>query len=424
MAGGVRRGEPPRARQAGGIGHGPANRARPWQALLKPAGSDCNLACAYCFYRRVGPELYPGQAHRMSPEIMRAAVGQLLALRQAETIFSWQGGEPTLMGLGFFEQVIAAQQELGRSGQVVGNALQTNGLLLDHDWGRFLARHRFVVGLSLDGPRELHDANRRDHAGQGTFDRVMAAVELLRGHNVTFNILAVVNRLTQERAPEIYRFFRAQGLGNLQFIPCLDMDPAQGRPTDYSVSPEGLARFWRDLWHTWAADGYPGLSERNLDAVLSCHLSGQPGLCTWDSSCQGYLVIEHNGDAYPCDFFVTPEWRLGNVTEKPLRQLAASPLMRAFLQGKARLAPQCQGGCDWSGWCHGGCLKDRLPHQGRQPGKSLLCPAYQELFRESFEKMEDWAGRLLRPEASAPGRNAPCPCGSGKKYKRCCLNRP
>lgn len=185
-----------------------------------------------------------------------------------------------------------------------------------------------------------------------------------------------------------------------------------------------LALFWRELWRAWAADGFPALSERTLDAVLSCHMSGQPGLCTLGPSCRGYLVIEHNGDAYPCDFFVTPQWRLGNIMDQPLPQLAASPLMHRFLQGKARLDPQCLDACQWSGWCHGGCLKDRLPHQGAQPGKSLLCPAYEGLFAESYPKMYQWTVGLEPYLPPPAGRNAPCPCGSGKKYKRCCGRGP
>ena len=397
----------------------------PFQLLLKPAAGDCNLACGYCFYRGVTPELYPeARRPRMELATMRAVVADLLSYRFPETVFCWQGGEPTLMGLDFFEAAAAAEMEHGRPGQVVGNALQTNGVLIDRDWARFLARCQVVVGLSLDGPRELHDHYRRNLAGAGSFERVLAAVELVREYGVAFNILAVVNRLTQERPDDILRFFRSRGFEYVQFIPCLERDPQTGAITEFSATPDGLGRFYRRVLAEYPGPHGPTFSERTLDALLNLQLGRPSGLCTLDRECGRYLVIEHNGDVYPCDFFVRQGYCLGNVRDRRLASFLDDPRRRRFAAGKARLATEC-GGCRWLPLCHGGCQKDRLPDQDAAPGRTHFCAAYRELFAAGAEPMDRLA-RLLPNTAPAlhpaapPGRNDPCPCGSGKKFKRCC----
>ncbi len=403
---------------------------KPFQLLVKPAAGDCNLACEYCFYRETTPEIYPEQSrHRMSHEVMERMVTDLLSYRFPETIFCWQGGEPTLMGLDFFEDVVATQIKHGRGGQTVGNALQTNGILINEDWAKFLARYKVVVGLSLDGPRELHDRYRINRGGEGTFERVLAAAEVMRRQGVAFNILCVVNRVNQERAREVYRFFRAHGFDYVQFIPALETDPATGAVTEFSATPEGLGRFFREAFDEYRRDGYPHVSERNFDAVMNLHLSCAPGMCTFDERCGEYLVVEHNGDVYPCDFFVREQWRLGNVMEQPLAEFFSHPLMKKFSKAKGLRSAEC-GECERLAWCHGGCLKDRLPHQAQGKGKTWFCQSYQELFASSYDEVERWVSEIRERESAGGnpvtptnrkvGRNEPCPCASGKKFKKCC----
>jgi uncharacterized protein len=406
---------------------------KPFQLLVKPAAGDCNLACDYCFYRETTPHLYPAEPrHRMSVEIMDAVVKDLLSHRFPETIFCWQGGEPTLMGLDFFEAVIEAQMRHGKGGQVVGNAFQTNGILVNDDWARFFARYQVVVGLSLDGPREVHDHYRKNAGGAGTFERVMAAAETLRRHAVSFNILCVVNRMNQERGREVYRFLRAHGFDYLQFIPCLETGP-DGGIMPFSATPAGLGRFYREVFDCYRKDGFSRVSERTFDAVLSLHLTGRPNVCTLGERCGEYLVVEYNGDVYPCDFFVDREWRLGNVMDKKLADFFSHPLMKTFAARKGEVAAECRE-CGREPWCHGGCLKDRLPGRASGPGRTHFCESYRALFDATDRDMKQWAEEIGAQQAAgpveasraeagparAPGRNDPCPCGSGKKFKKCC----
>lgn len=400
---------------------------KPFQLLIKPASGDCNLACGYCFYRDT-VSLYPDARLRMSGERAEALIREMLRYRFPETVFSWQGGEPTLMGLDFFSHVAECQIRHGRPGQVVGNALQTNGLLLNREWVRFLARYRFLVGLSLDGPREVHDRYRRSPGGEGSFDRVMAAAELLAAEGAAFNILSVVSRAAQDRATEIYRFFRSQGFDHLHFIPCLETDPATGRIASFSATPDGLTRFFGELSGLRRAEGRTAAAERNMDAFLRLRREGRAGLCTLDGACGDYLVLEHNGDIFPCDFFVGKEWRLGNMDEGRLADFFEHPLMRRFSEARGWVPRECRA-CDLGRSCRGGCLKDRLPDRAAAPGKSHFCKAVKKLYAMTRPSPEAAVWGLdaalpaaVRSNRTAPaGRNAPCPCGSGLKYKRCCL---
>jgi uncharacterized protein len=400
----------------------------PFQVLVKPAAGDCNLGCDYCFYRRTTPELYPFEKkHRMDREVMEILVKDMLSYRFSETIFCWQGGEPTLMGLDFFEDVIETQMKHGKAGQVVGNAFQTNGILIGDAWARFLAEYKVVVGLSLDGPRSVHDNYRKSLGGAGTFERVMETAELFLRYGVAFNILCVVNGLNQDQGRTVYRFFRNQGFDYIQFIPCLETDPATGEALPFSATPDGLARFFREVFEEYERDGFPHVSERNFDALMNLHLSGKPNMCTFDGRCGGYLVVEYNGDVYPCDFFVESDWNLGNIRDKKLAEFFDHPLMKSFAKAKDDRPAECDD-CRWLKWCYGGCLKDRLPDRAGGTGRTWFCEAYRELFGTSYETMEQWCGMIKdnageggrAPSDKKAGRNDPCPCGSGRKYKKCC----
>ena len=372
---------------------------RPFSLLVKPVSANCNLRCEYCFYRRVG-RMYPGR-RRMERNVLEAMVRQLVGLGFSPTAFSWQGGEPTLAGLEFYRQAVALQARFGSPGQVVANSLQTNGVLIDDAWAEFLAEYRFLVGLSLDGPRELHDAYRK-RGGQGSFAEVMRAAEVLRRHQVEFNILSVVTPLTSLRAGELYRFFVGEGFTYLQFIPCVERTP-EGRPAPYTVGAEEYGRFLSDLFDAWLADGRRA-SVRLFDALLEQLITGESPLCVLGGRCDHYLVVEHSGDVYPCDFFVTRRWHLGNLLRTPLAHLYGSEKHTEFACMKGPLAAGCLS-CEWSQVCSGGCLKDRQFVGDPKRVASYLCPAHKEFLRHAMDELrtlaEELAPRLAARRADA-----------------------
>ena len=405
--------------------------------LVKPASGDCNLECTYCFYRcKVG--LYPDtRVHRMSPEVLEQMVVQYLAMAP-QANFCWQGGEPTLMGLDFFKTAVELMKRHGRNGQAVSNCLQTNGVLLDDAWAAFLIEYRFLLGLSLDGPREFHDRYRRTVDGRGSYDRVMAAVDLLRAHQVEFNILVVIEPHNVTEPETLYDFFVSHDLRFLQFIPCIEPDATGRHPAEFSVTPEQYATFLERLFDRWYNGGYPEVSIRDFDEWLSVYMGHPAQTCMFRATCGDYVVVEHNGDIYACDFQVEPQWRYGNIMEQPLEQIIRTPAADRFLALKPGLGDACRQ-CPWVRLCHGGCVRHRVVLGGSATQPSYFCRAYQEFFAYADSRFRQVADnmRSARPRAPVPstrptpsparppkarpiGRNSPCPCGSGRKYKHCC----
>ncbi len=410
--------------------------------LIKPVGAACNLACSYCFYRQVAKYL-PAPGAAMAPEVLEKLIADMLAGRPEVAVFGWQGGEPTLAGLDFFRRVVDIQSKKGARGQRVGNALQTNGMLIDDEWARFLADWRFLVGLSIDGPEPVHDNFRK-----GSWRRAMDAAGHLRRRGVAFNVLVVLTEQSAARGTELYRWFVSEGFTDLQFIPCVE-PAALGRPADwnpaladFTVSGPTLGRFMSETFEEWRASGYDrGVTERTFGAMLALGAGHDPGLCTFAPDCASYMLIERGGGAYPCDFFARPEWSLGSVAESSLAELAASPVRKKFA-GLKRSAREACGDCRWWGLCHGGCPKDRAA-AGAFDRPTPLCEGYKRFFEASAAWFETEGRRLAercrieesarqeelrrarvaapspRPQPAA-GRNDLCPCGSGRKFKRCC----
>lgn len=394
--------------------------------LVKPAGPDCNLACTYCFYRdKVA--LYPQEPrHRMSHEVLESMIRQYLAIAGPQASFGWQGGEPLLMGIEFFQEAIALQKQHGQPGQWVANGMQTNGVLLDDAWARFLRDNRFLVGLSLDGPAELHDAYRVNAAGHPSHERVMAAVRAMTLYSVEFNCLVVLNRDNVRQPVQLYDYFLSRGLRYLQFIPCMELDET-GQVADFSITPEQYGDFLCAVFDRWLVNGQPTAYIRLFDEMLIRYVRGEFPSCTFRESCDSYVVVEHNGDVYACDFFVTPEWYLGNLMETPLVELVQGERYRAFAARKSQVAPECRA-CPWWSLCHGGCPKYRIV--GASGARDYFCTAHRRFFAHSKATFE-WLARRFQREPGMPvaadaalpravGRNDPCPCGSGKKYKQCC----
>ncbi len=405
---------------------------RPFHVLVKPAGPGCNLACDYCFYRPK-EALYPDAPPipRMSDEVLEALVRQTLEASPTEEVpFLWQGGEPTLSGLDFFRRVVDLQQRHG-AGRRVTNHLQTNGVLLDDAWGGWLAEHDVLVGLSIDGPPELHDPHRVDRGGQATLDRVLAGLEVLERHGVRYNLLTVVHRANAERPEAVYDHLTGLGAAFLQFIPLVD-DPDPD-PVPGALEPGQLGAFLSGVFDRWVRRDVGRVFVQAFDQALAPWVGETPTLCIHQETCGQGLVVEHNGDVYCCDHFVDTDHHLGNLLEVPLEELVDGPRQRGFARAKANWAVACRS-CPWLAACGGGCPKHRTVPQAAGPPQNVLCGDYQAFHSHTAEAMRFMAGELRAgrpasgvmahlaglPVAPPPHRNDPCPCHSGRRYKRCC----
>jgi len=381
---------------------------QPFTLLIKPSGSDCNLDCKYCFYKRrpaispatCGQGLPPAQVRglnsrqRMSEQVLEKLVKDYMQLRFSPAGFAWQGGEPTLMGLDFYKKVVELQKKYGASGQEVGNCLQTNAILLNDEWCRFLHDSKFLVGISIDGPKELHDYYRLDHSGHGTFDKVMRAIEKCKEHKVEFNTLTLLNDKNVEHPDEIFDFFIENGIKYLQFIPCVETDPETFQIKDFSATPQQLGEFWCRIFDRWYEYGPKNLSIRDFDSILSYCLMGKHTICTFDKQCSQYIVVEYTGDAFCCDFFVEPKWRLGNIFETPIEKLATSIKKRAFARVKQNLCNKCLI-CRHLALCRGGCMKDRAPFDKEGFGReSYFCEAYKRFFDYTMPRFMQIAAQI------------------------------
>ncbi len=359
----------------------------------------------------------------MSIENACAMVEKTLDDGRAHNIFIWQGGEPALMGLEFFEEIARFQRSVKRNGQVVENCLQTNGLLLDDAWCGFLADEDWLVGISLDGPEKIHDRYRITPDGQGTFTRVMDTIERMRKNRVKFNILTLLTDANVREHEGVYRFFRKNSFNFLQFINCFEWDEEHTGLTGFSVNGREVGKFYERIFDLWMDDGFPHVSIRFFEDILMYHIDGRHVSCCWMENCDNYFVVEHNGDCYPCDFFVYPEWRLGNIVTDDMDSIVNSPLRSKFAAMKSEYPDECRE-CALFKFCHGDCTKFRQTPAGGYTAQSEYCESLKSLVShleprlgEIHRKVMDIrSGRV----ALTAGRNDPCPCGSGRKYKHCC----
>lgn len=366
--------------------------------LVKPAGPDCNMSCSYCFYTGKASLFPESKTHRMSLPLLETMIKQAMAQSGPQISFGWQGGEPTLMGREFFETAVEMQGRF-HSGQAVGNAIQTNGLLLDRAWAAFLARNDFLVGISIDGAKEVHDRRRRDKGGKGTWARVRDRAAMLLDHGVEVNALAVVTDLSADLAVETYGVLKDMGLVNMQFIPCVERDLENpGRPAPFSVRPAQYGKFLCELYDLWRADfkdGKATTTVRFFDAVFYSYVGLAPPDCSLLPECGNYVVVEHNGDVFPCDFFVEPQWRLGNIEDGLMIEMLNSERQTEFGAMKSRLPPACRD-CKWKRRCRGGCPKER----GLVGKNNYLSPAFKAFFKHADQDLErlarDW--KKARPQ--------------------------
>lgn len=365
---------------------------QPFTLLIKPSGSDCNIDCRYCFYKDRAPEFGHGK-QRMNDEVLDKLVRDYMRLGFDVAGFAWQGGEPTLMGVDFFRRAVDLQKKYGRAGQQISNTLQTNGVLLDDDWCRFFHESKFLLGISIDGPREFHDCYRVDRSGKGTFDTVMRGIEKCKQHQVEFSALVLLNRRNVEHPHELFDFFVANDMTYLQFIPCVETDPATGNIADFSITPQQYGDFLCNLFDVWYAYGPEKVNIREFDSLVTYYVMGKHTICTYSKQCAGFVVIEHAGDAFCCEFFVEPKWHLGNILETPLQELAGSSKKRAFARDKEKLAGTCLV-CRYLDICRGGCMKDRVRLGGDVNRQSYFCRSYKQFFDHAVPKVRQIAAAI------------------------------
>jgi serine-type anaerobic sulfatase-maturating enzyme len=413
--------------------------------MAKPSGSACNLQCDYCFFLKK-EKLYPGSDFRMTDEVHESYIRQLLEGHQVPQVtVAWQGGEPTLMGLDFFRRTVELQRKYRKPGARIENTFQTNGILLNAEWCRFFHENGFLIGLSMDGPRELHDFYRKDKGGQGTFDRVLKAGRLLQEHKVEFNILCTVNRKNADHPLKGYRFLRDElGAQYIQFIPIVERDNESGfqegnRVTDRSVRPDQWGRFLKEIFNEWVKEDVGRIFVLNFDGALAGWLGRAGTVCIFGPTCGLGMALEHNGDLYSCDHFVEPNYYLGNILKTPMIDLVASEKQRKFGNNKRDLLPRYCRECDVRSICNGECPKNRFVETpDGEPGLNYLCSGYKAFFEHADKPMRIMADLIrrgrpaegvmgileteeknLKAKFDKAGRNDPCPCGSGLKFKKC-----
>lgn len=349
--------------------------------LIKPVSGLCNLRCRYCFYDDVTTHRAKVNMGVMSEDMLELVVQEAFAAVHpgGRVSFAFQGGEPTLAGLNFFRKFISMEEKLCPSYVLIEHAIQTNGILLDEEWASFLKKNHFLVGLSLDGMKELHDLNRVDFSNNGTHSKVVRALKLLQKYNVDTNILCVITGQCARHYKEVYQTLKQSGCRYLQFIPCLDPFDSERGGMPFSLKPEAYAQFLCglfDLWYQdWKNNNY--VSIRLFDDYVHLLVGNPPGTCATIGQCGSYFVIEGNGAVYPCDFYVLDRWRMGTLGEKSLNEMRRSPAAIAF-QEENKLKPQACGGCQWMPLCNGGCKRDRWLVGGAM--KNYYCDAFQKFF--------------------------------------------
>jgi len=413
--------------------------------MAKPSGSACNLNCEYCFFLKK-ERLYAGSNFRMSDKVHEAYIKQLFEAHQVPQVtVAWQGGEPTLMGLDFYRRSVELQKKYAKPGTRIENTFQTNGILLNDDWCRFFHEHNFLIGLSMDGPKELHDTYRKDKRGHGTFDRVVRAARLLQKHKVEFNILCTVNRKNADHPLEVYRFFRDDLGGQyIQFLPIVERDNESGfqegnKVTDRSVRPEQWGHFLIEIFDEWVERDVGQTFVLNFDGALAGWVGRAATVCVFAPTCGLGMALEHNGDLYSCDHFVEPDHYLGNILKTPMIDLVASEKQCTFGMNKKESLPRYCRECNFLSVCNGECPKNRLIETpDGEPGLNYLCSGYKAFFMHADQPMRIMADLLRRGRnadevikvmkaeekggervTTKPGRNDPCFCGSGLKFKKC-----
>lgn len=381
-----------------------------FQVFAKPGGAVCNLNCEYCYY--LGKEeLYPAaRSFRMTDRTLEAyIVSHIAACRDSAIAFSWHGGEPTVLGLEYFEKIVALQQRHCPPGRHIANGIQTNGSLLDDDWCRFLSAAGFTVGLSMDGPAALHDRYRVDRGGRPTHERVLRGYELLQRHRIPTEILCVVSAANAGHPLDVYGFLKELGVQYITFLPLVEIQGA-AEVTPHTVPPDVWGEFLCAVFDEWKTRDIGRVKVQIFEEATRTAFGQDHSLCIFRETCGDVPVVEHNGDVYSCDHFVEPEYCLGSILERPLADLLESPAQRGFGQAKrSSLPPFCRE-CAVLDMCNGGCPKNRFARTpDNEPGLNYLCEGYRRFFSHCRPFVTQVAALWRRQQGQAHGRPGSAP---------------
>lgn len=370
--------------------------------MWKTVSEDCNLACDYCYYSTCGGK--PGPAiNRIDSFILDKFIKDYMQLSSGSATFAWQGGEPLLAGLKFFEEVVYRQSLHAPPHTVISNSLQTNATLISGRWAAFFKTYQFLIGVSLDGPQQIHDSRRVNSAGKGSYNQVMKGIGHLRRHQVDFNILTVIHKGNVGKARELMAFYREQDLRFIQFIPCMDFRSQQvDKPGEYEITAEAYGEFLCEAFDEWYNGGKPEISVRFFDNMLSVYLNGEAESCVHRAACPTSLVLEQNGDAFPCDFYINEAWKVGNVAADSIADMLAHPNYERFHRMKPALPDPCRS-CEWQRLCYGGCPRNRKWNtEENRSGPDYFCRSYMRIYAYANERMQELADGLRRKPDTEP----------------------
>jgi|TARA_B100001964_G_scaffold207152_1_gene238824 uncharacterized protein len=429
--------------------HEKSEMARGFNVMLKPRGPICNLDCKYCYYLEK-EQIYPQTPFSMDIGILEKFVREYIETQPGpEVTFTWQGGEPTLVGLDYYRKAVELQHKYTRQGIRVTNALQTNGVLLDDEWCNFFRENDFLLGISVDGPAELHDAYRVDKGGRGTFLHVMRGLDCVKKNGVEYNILTTVHAANSKYPIAVYKFLRDDlDAKYIQFIPIVEktngtVNHERCEVSGRSVTAGDYGEFLIQVFEEWVSRDVGSVFVQIFDVALAVGAGMRPGLCVFEETCGSALAMEHNGDIYSCDHFVEPGYLIGNLSDGNLLDLVSSRRQRVFGLAKAEELPRFCRKCEVRFACHGGCPKNRfIKTPDGELGLNYLCDGYKRFFTNIQEPIQimvsllkrnlppadimNWKAkqRITRAESFRnTARNARCPCGSGQKFKKCCMRK-
>lgn len=366
----------------------------PITLLIKPASSLCNMRCRYCFYADVSDNRDIKSFGVMDDETLEILVKKSLLTADGSCTFAFQGGEPTLAGLDFYRKLIELEKKHNTKNLRIFNSIQTNGYIIDEEWAKFLSENKFLVGLSLDGPKEIHDSLRLDSKLQGTFDKIINTAELFDKYNVEYNILTVVTSLIAKNAKKVYNFYRQKNLKYIQYIPCLD--PFDNSHKDYYLSTKDFEIFMKATFDEYYKDFKNGrpVSVRTFDNYVGMLMGMPPESCGMSGFCTKYYVIEGNGNVYPCDFYVLDEFLMGNIKTDSFKELEDSDAANIFVEKSRFVTEKCKN-CKWYSICRGGCRRHREPFVDGHPGQNKFCSAYMGFFNYSYQRLCEIAQSLM-----------------------------
>ena len=406
----------------------------PFHVLVKPIGPLCNLDCEYCYYLDKS-DMFKGSKFRITDDLLEKHIKGYIESQPTgspEVVFAWQGGEPTLLGVDFFRRVIELQQKYQKTGLQITNTLQTNGTKLDDEWCEFLKQNKFLVGISVDGSERLHDRYRKTRNGRGSFQLVKRGLDNLIKHQVEFNVLTAVQRDNGDHPLEVYRALKQLGAQHIQFIPIVER-LNDGTVSDRSILPEQYGKFINSIFDDWLATDIGRIYIQQFESALCTVVDRRTTICVHAKQCGRCLALEHNGDVFACDHFVFDDFRIGNIEQQTYAEIVDGERQVDFGQSKQKqLTNRCKR-CEVQHFCNGGCpaqhfvnlRNEKYPH-------NYLCEGYKTFFKYTQPYFEAIAQtlqkkmpanqyhRFLVNSKLAPGRNSLCPCGSGKKFKKCC----